>query len=162
MPRTQECSQKEKAVSAEGNSIASEGVFRMFFKIWNTFHKIPLFRNHIRQVFPFKGEMFEVLYNYERVNDFYMMPEWHFYLINLDQYQAGFALENYSDYLNQLTRIQGKWTVFCYRESENGNKDDRGLRIFFFFLSFLERVKVLMLLILDLQLLVTHCKQSKN
>lgn len=48
-----------------------------------------------------------------------------------------------------------KWTVSCYKESENDNKDDGRLGEFFFFF---ERVNVLTLLILDLQLLVTHCQ----
>lgn len=62
-----------------------------------------------------------------------MMPQQHFYLINSDQYQADFALRSSSGYLSQLTRIQGKWTVSCYEESENDNKDDGRLGEFFFF-----------------------------
>lgn len=55
-------------------------------------------------------------------------------------------------------------TVFCYRESESGHKGDSGLRIFSGReeRGRKERIKVLMLLILGFQLLVTITNKAKK
>lgn len=143
----------EWPLSAGVNPRPLWGALKLFFKIWNIFHKKSSIQKLYSADIPHKGKTFEVLNSYERVIFIWCQINGSIWSI-----RTHFAFKKPAIICVSCQNSERRNSLLLQR-IKVAMKVTEGSGFFFFFCNVRgNRIKVLMLLILDFQLLVTHYK----